>query len=35
MKKEIMHLVEEVKRYSTKIYGSKIKQVIIYGSYAK
>lgn len=35
MNKEIMHLVEEVKRHSIKTYGSKIKQVIVYGSYVR
>ena len=30
-----MHLVEEVNRHSIKTNGSKIKQVIVYGSYVR
>ena len=32
MNKEIKYLVEEIKKYLIRIYGSKIKQVIVYGS---
>ena len=35
MNEKIKHFVEEVKEYLIKIYGDRVKQVIIYGSYAR
>ncbi len=35
MNKEVKHLVGDLKKHIIKIYGSKIKQVILYGSYVR
>ncbi len=35
MNEKIKHFVEEIKEYLIKIYGDRVKQVIIYGSYAR
>ncbi|MCK4476139.1 MAG: nucleotidyltransferase domain-containing protein [Methanophagales archaeon] len=35
MNEKIKHFVEEVKEYLIKTYGEKIKQVMVYGSYAR
>ncbi len=35
MNTEVRYLVEEIKKHLIRIYGGKIKQVIVYGSYAR